>query len=999
MNDEYIAIFKKYKEIYGARTAVFLQVGKFFEFYDILDPITGIGQTTTKKIIDFLGIKPIYKKTQDRDSISAGVPTQSVHTFATRLTRENWTCVLFEESKDAKGKITRGVTRILSPGTHIESAENESMFLGALWLEEEAWKSNLPPRFSASVIDLTTGETSSYAGQGIGNASLWAVDDLLHFFQVHPPRELIVFWKGDALSIPQESTIRGRLSLLTTMIHVKHAPSFTMIQREDILRRIFKPRSLLPIREWLSLQSEILENSLTVLVRFVEEHFPSLTETLHMHKIWLPSERVFLGNNVLDQVNFLGAREEESILGMFMDTHTLMGRRAMRKRLLYPICKIETVQARLAEVTAIRVLEKATRQQLHQSMQSISDLPRLHRKIQTYRVSAADVIALEESYIRTLKMAVFLKGTCLEISASRMQLLEAYIADFKKHFDLSKASCADEDSYFLPEARAPDTVACEIELATLKQEVYTIVKTIETWAALPKESLKIESRETLLYAITGTKSNVRQINERLKTDKSQHPYPGMTTTEKKSGANVNVPKLDTIHYAVANKREELDRAFQRELPPICQSLLDTYMETWEFLETWVGNLDVSLTLERVATERGFSCPELQDGEVSSVSVENLRHPLIEAQTTRSEYVKHSITLGDGNSWLVYGMNASGKSSMMKALGISILLAQCGSYVPASKMVLVPFTRIFTRILNHDNIWAGLSSFAVEMSELREILKHADRKSLVLGDEVCSGTESTSATSLVAAAIQTLTERGATFLFATHLHGLLKLRAIQENTKLAVKHLRVSYDPVTGVLIYDRSIRDGAGSTMYGIEVARALNLPLSFIELSQQFRHELLGSVADEDALPTNYNKELRRSTCEVCRCELVREIEIHHIRPQADASLEGKFEDGTDMNHLRNLVPVCQKCHDDHHAKKKEIGPVRMTSDGPVRVIVAQVEVDTAPVQKSKWTSEQQGKILALLREKPNATATRLKFELEEFYDIRISLQVLSRIRKTGMF
>jgi DNA mismatch repair protein MutS len=253
--------------------------------------------------------------------------------------------------------------------------------------------------------------------------------------------------------------------------------------------------------------------------------------------------------------------------------------------------------------------------------------------------------------------------------------------------------------------------------------------------------------------------------------------------------------------------------------------------------------------------------------------------------------------------------------------------------------------------------------------------------------------------LVAAAIQTLTERGATFLFATHLHGLLKLRAIQENTKLAVKHLRVSYDPVTGVLIYDRSIRDGAGSTMYGIEVARALNLPLSFIELSQQFRHELLGSVADEDALPTNYNKELRRSTCEVCRCELVREIEIHHIRPQADASLEGKFEDGTDMNHLRNLVPVCQKCHDDHHAKKKEIGPVRMTSDGPVRVIVAQVEVDTAPVQKSKWTSEQQGKILALLREKPNATATRLKFELEEFYDIKISLQVLSRIRKTGMF
>ena len=193
------------------------------------------------------------------------------------------------------------------------------------------------------------------------------------------------------------------------------------------------------------------------------------------------------------------------------------------------------------------------------------------------------------------------------------------------------------------------------------------------------------------------------------------------------------------------------------------------------------------------------------------------------------YVQHSVKLDqDTNSWLVYGMNASGKSTLMKATGIAILLAQAGSYVPALRLRFRPFRAIYTRILNHDNLFAGLSSFAVEMSELRDILRQADERSLVLGDEMCSGTESLSAMSLVAAGIEWLSAKRAKFIFATHLHDLPSLIDCSA-LKLKVWHLRVEYDPVSQKLIYDRTLMPGSGSSLYGLEVANAMDLPLELL--------------------------------------------------------------------------------------------------------------------------------------------------------------------------
>jgi hypothetical protein len=143
------------------------------------------------------------------------------------------------------------------------------------------------------------------------------------------------------------------------------------------------------------------------------------------------------------------------------------------------------------------------------------------------------------------------------------------------------------------------------------------------------------------------------------------------------------------------------------------------------------------------------------------------------------YVTNDVSLGnETNGILLYGTNAVGKTSFIRALGISIILAQSGMFVPCSQFQYVPYRSIFSRILGNDNIFKGLSTFAVEMSELRIILKMADEGSLILGDELCSGTESESALSIFVAGLQQLHERNSTFIFATHFHEIVHYEEIK-----------------------------------------------------------------------------------------------------------------------------------------------------------------------------------------------------------------------------
>jgi DNA mismatch repair protein MutS len=337
--------------------------------------------------------------------------------------------------------------------------------------------------------------------------------------------------------------------------------------------------------------------------------------------------------------------------------------------------------------------------------------------------------------------------------------------------------------------------------------------------------------------------------------------------------------------------------------------------------------------------------EDEDGtQQQGLEVVGLRHPIVERVHTSVPYVSHSLSFGCFHSetaeenkastpagLLLYGVNAAGKSSLGKAVGLAVLMAQIGMPVPATTMRLVPYTGLFTRILGNDDLWLGMSSFVVEMTELRSILKYADERSLVIGDELCAGTETDSAVALVSAGVQTLEKRGVHFLFATHLHELELGQELGPGLEDVGKHQTRSYHlsvkAVGSALQYDRLLKQGSGSDMYGLEVCRGLDMDAEFLTLAFQIRKRRCGDAIGK---PSRYNALVTVSSCSVCGA--TEGLETHHLVPQAKAkATEGRIAAGVSKNVVSNLAVLCEACHLKHHKGLLEIGGWKQTTEGRV--------------------------------------------------------------------
>ena len=333
--------------------------------------------------------------------------------------------------------------------------------------------------------------------------------------------------------------------------------------------------------------------------------------------------------------------------------------------------------------------------------------------------------------------------------------------------------------------------------------------------------------------------------------------------------------------------------------------------------------------------------ELEKG--GKIRAKGLRHVLIEHLQQREIYVANDVYLGqeseEGRGWLIYGTNAVGKTSLIRAVGIAIIMAQAGFYVPCMSFEFRPYRAIYTRILGNDNLFKGMSSFDVEMSELRVILRESDAHSLILGDELCSGTEMESALSIFVASLEHLVAIQSSFLFATHFHEIVYYSEIERMKKeggIGLKHLTVHYDAESGKLVYDRRLKEGAGSALYGLEVCKSLYLPVEFIDRAYEIRKKYGGGIGgrgmicktgggeaqlgvDEersmirlDDESSTYNSLKMRGACERCHREMGEEV--HHIIPQKKANRRGMImgEKGEvfHKNHKANLMTVCHACH-----------------------------------------------------------------------------------------
>lgn len=462
--------------------------------------------------------------------------------------------------------------------------------------------------------------------------------------------------------------------------------------------------------------------------------------------------------------------------------------------------------------------------------------------------------------------------------------------------------------------------------------------------------VKIHETDKMGISLQATKRRTKLLEEKIK----KLPNKTVTIAISDDKSESFVFDLNAISYPVASGSN--NTIHSQQIYELCASIiscrhkmsslvsqiyysfitsLHAYYHDFENMIAFISTIDILQNRCYVARKYNYCKPVISsttNNTKSFVNAAGLRHCLIERINDLETYIANDVSLGgNGNSnsndtgaltcdgMLLYGTNAVGKTSLIRAIGISIIMAQAGFYVPASSFVFKPYKSLMTRIIGNDNLFKGLSTFVVEMTELRVILRMANENTIVLGDELCSGTEIDSAISIFVAGLKHLHNTCSSYIFATHLHEIAEYSEILEMMpRLRLAHMRVFYDKSHDTLVYDRKLQDGSGESMYGLEVCKSLHLPEEFLEYANSIRVKYRGvnsktptSSILEDATPSRYNAAKLRRVCELC--EKKRGTEVHHLQHQENAD-SNDYIGHMHKNHAANLATLCEECHQKIH-------------------------------------------------------------------------------------
>ena len=253
----YQETFEKYTNLYGAHVCVFLLKGSFYELYGIYDPIQDRYENTVKEVADLLDLQlKVYPNDVKggKTGLFGGVPDQSIHKWAGKLSHMGWTCVLIDQIKSASGQVEkREVARVLSPGTHIEVAESdESVYVSAISVDGSFL--DRPPSYSLASIESATGQVILYEANSTGTLSFFHCDTGAQMCATYVPKEVYLFWKGSPMYCLEESEWRIRFQIPSHVpLHIRrNEEGFEEeSRRQDYLTQTFHPKTLMPIRPWL----------------------------------------------------------------------------------------------------------------------------------------------------------------------------------------------------------------------------------------------------------------------------------------------------------------------------------------------------------------------------------------------------------------------------------------------------------------------------------------------------------------------------------------------------------------------------------------------------------------------------------------------------------------------------------------------------------------------------------------------------------------------------
>ncbi|KUK44185.1 MAG: DNA mismatch repair protein MutS [Methanothrix sp.] len=737
----------------------------------------------------------------------AGIPYHALDAYLPKLVGAGYKvaiCEQVEDPKRAKGLVKREIIRVITPGTIIEPSmleEGSNNYLASIFEGDG--------RIGLSFLDVSTGEflaTELLADEGKLSGELAKFQPAECLIARSADPQLL----GDGVGASVQRLEDAEFDLERAKTRLANHFSSTALDKSGLMKMDPTMRACGAILSYLESAHLAALDHISEIRLYSPKEFMVLDETT------LRNLEIF--RNIRDRT------KRGSLLEFFDETSTPMGSRTLQKWLQMPLVSPEKIEDRLDTVEEL-VSRSLLRTELREALRGGGDLERVVARTSCGTASPKDLVALKSSLDR-LPQIVQLLG---EVKSSRL-------ADLKERLDLGSLR---ELVELIGRAIRDDPPSAIREGGVIRDgydpeldDLRSLLREGRGWISQMEreernrtgiKSLRVGYNNVFGYYIEVTKANLSAVP------------PEYIRKQTLAGAERFItPELKEMESKVLSAQERSTSLEEELFLKIRVEVAGRAREIQE-RSAASGELDVFITLAVVAAESEFSRPKLNNA--GEISMRGCRHPILD-RAMRGSFVPNDVHLdGKGNRFLILtGPNMAGKSTYMRQIALAVILAQMGSFVPASFASISPVDRIFTRVGAYDDLTAGQSTFMIEMTELAKILSSATSKSLILLDEIGRGTSTFDGLAIAWSITEHIHNkvRGKA-IFATHYHQLTQLAEVLSGVKnynMAVKEEGES-------VVFLRTVVPGATDRSYGIHVAKLAGVPEEVVARATKILKEI----------------------------------------------------------------------------------------------------------------------------------------------------------------
>ena len=803
MMQKYLETKEQYKDC-----ILFYRLGDFYEMFfdDAIIAARELEITLTGKDCG-----------QEERAPMAGVPHHAAEMYISRLIAKGYKvaiCEQLEDPKEAKGIVKRGVIRVVTPGTLVDSnmlEERKNNFIMSIY------KAGI--YFGISVCDISTGEF--YAAEIKDNNNF---PQLLDEIARYSPSELVVnSMMADCTE--EMDKIKERFN----NIYVTKFNNKFFEANPEIIKLRFNLEDTNHQRIEDIEQREFATSAINALVEYIEQ--TQMTSLDHINKITIYQISKYMSLDVnarrnLEITEKMRDKSKKGTLLWVLDkTSTSMGGRNLRRWLSDPLIDTKEINRRL---NAVKELKEniMLRGDVIENLKKVYDIERLAGKMAYGNANARDMITLKNSLEKLPEVKQILAQCNSEMLKELYENLDE-LSDIQNLIDISIVEdppMTVKDGGIIK--LGYDEEIDKLKTATTEGKNWIIALEAEEKEKTGIKNLKVGFNKVFGYFIEVTKSNLDQVPERYIRKQTLTNAERYITEELKNlenqilGAEEKVVNLE--YNAFTQIREEIARNVKR----------------LQKTASVISNLDVLASFAEVAEDMNYCMPQVDHSGI--IDIKNGRHPVIEKMLGAGAFVENDTYLDKDENRLsiITGPNMAGKSTYMRQVALITLMAQVGSFVPAENAHIGVVDKIFTRVGASDDLSMGQSTFMVEMMEVATILKEATNNSLVILDEIGRGTSTYDGLSIAWAVAEYIANKekcGAKTLFATHYHELTDLEEKYEG----IKNYSIAVKEKGEDIIFLRKIVRGGTDESYGIHVARLAGVPKPVTEKANEILKSL----------------------------------------------------------------------------------------------------------------------------------------------------------------